>query len=85
MDGINLLVDKLSRYNLVTNILPGSVLFIILKYYIGYSFRGVMQEWFLVGIHSAAKLHKYLMDLAVYGTDIHPNDSNCIHNKIAIR
>lgn len=38
-----------------------------------------------LGIDSAAKLHKYLMDLAVYGTDIHPNDSNCIHNKIAIR
>ena len=38
-----------------------------------------------LGIDSAAKLHKYLMDLAIYGTDIHPNDSNCIHNKIAIR
>ncbi len=38
-----------------------------------------------LGIGSAAKLHKYLMDLAIYGTGIHNDDSNCIHDKIAIR
>ena len=38
-----------------------------------------------LGIDSAARLHEYLMDLAVYGTDVHHHSSTCIHQEITIR
>lgn len=36
MEILKLLIDKLSQYNFLTNILPGTVLCIILKYLVGY-------------------------------------------------
>lgn len=36
METIKILIDKFSQYNFLTNILPGSVLCIILKYLVGY-------------------------------------------------
>lgn len=49
MDGLNMAIDKLSHYSFVTNILPGTVLCIILKYFIGYDLF-VTDEWYLLGI-----------------------------------
>lgn len=37
MDVLKLVIDKLSQYNLLTNILPGTVLCIVLAYCIGYN------------------------------------------------
>ena len=36
MEILKLIIDKLSQYNFLTNILPGTVLCIILKYLVGY-------------------------------------------------
>lgn len=49
MEGLNILVEKLSHYNFVTNIVPGTVLCIILKYLIGYDLF-VTDNWYLMGI-----------------------------------
>ena len=49
METLKLIFDKLSLYNLVTNILPGAVLCIIFKYCIGYDLF-VSDNWFLLGI-----------------------------------
>jgi len=49
MDGLKLIIDKLSRYNFLTNILPGTVLCIILKYWIGYDFISD-KNWYMLGV-----------------------------------
>lgn len=36
MNFLQQIVDKVSQYNFITNILPGTILCIVLKYYIGY-------------------------------------------------
>lgn len=49
MEGIKTLIDKLSQYNFVTNILPGTVLCLILKHIVGYDLF-VTNEWYQMGI-----------------------------------
>lgn len=49
MDGLKLLIDKLSQYNFLTNILPGSVLCVILKFWIGYDFISGF-DWYVQGV-----------------------------------
>lgn len=49
MEVIKILMTKLSQYNFVTNILPGTVLCLILKYIVGYDFL-VTDEWYHMGI-----------------------------------
>lgn len=46
---IKILVTKLSQYNFVTNILPGSVFCLILKFIVGYDLF-VTDEWYQMGI-----------------------------------
>lgn len=46
---IKLLMEKLSQYNFVTNILPGTILCVLLKYVIGYDLF-VTEDWYLMGI-----------------------------------
>lgn len=48
MEIIKLLVDKLSQYNFLTNILPGTVLCIIMKYLIGYDL--IPTDYYQAGI-----------------------------------
>lgn len=48
MEALKLLVDKLSQYNFLTNILPGTVLCLILKHS-GYDIIP-FDNWFLTGI-----------------------------------
>lgn len=49
MEALKQILERLSQYNIVTNILPGAILCIILKYLVGYDlfFTG---EWLLLGI-----------------------------------
>ena len=49
MDTLRLLIDKLSQYNFLTNILPGTVLCILIKYIVGYNFF-VIEDWYLMGV-----------------------------------
>ncbi len=49
MDGIKLIIEKISQYNFLTNILPGTVLCILLKYVVGYNLF-VFDDWYLMGI-----------------------------------
>lgn len=49
MEKIRLLIDKLSQYNFLTNILPGTVLCIVLKYLVGYELF-ISEDWYLMGI-----------------------------------
>lgn len=49
MEGIKTLIDKLSQYNFATNILPGTVLCLILKHIVGYDLF-VTNEWYQMGI-----------------------------------
>lgn len=49
MDGLKLIIDKISQYNFLTNILPGTVLCILLKYVVGYNLF-VFDDWYLMGI-----------------------------------
>jgi hypothetical protein len=49
MDFLKTLVDKLSQYNLLTNILPGTVLCVLLKYIDGMNFV-IASDWYLAGI-----------------------------------
>lgn len=49
MEGIKTLIDKLSQYNFVTNILPGTVLCLMLKHIVGYDLF-VTNEWYQMGI-----------------------------------
>lgn len=49
MEALKLLIDKLSQYNFLTNILPGTVLCLLMKYVVGYDFF-VIEDWYLMGI-----------------------------------
>lgn len=49
METLKLLIDKLSQYNFLTNILPGTVLCIVLKYLVGYEIF-ITEDWYLMGI-----------------------------------
>lgn len=49
MDGLKMIVEKLSQYNLMTNILPGTVLCIVLKYLIGFD-PFITSDWYQMGI-----------------------------------
>lgn len=49
MDAVKFILEKLSQYNLLTNIFPGTVLCIILTYLIGYDML-FLDDWFLQGI-----------------------------------
>ncbi len=49
MEGLKLILDKLSGYNFLTNILPGTVLCILLKYIVGYDLI-VSGDWYISGI-----------------------------------
>lgn len=48
MEILKLVIDKLSQYNFLTNILPGSVLCIILKYLVGYDL--IPDDYYQAGI-----------------------------------
>lgn len=48
MDIIKLIFDKLSQYNFLTNILPGTVLCIILKNLVGYDL--IPTDYYQAGI-----------------------------------
>lgn len=48
MDIIKTLIDKLSQYNFLTNILPGTVLCIIMKYLVGYNL--IPEDYYQAGI-----------------------------------
>lgn len=49
MDILKLLIDKLSQYNFLINIIPGTVLCIVLNYLVGYDVF-VSEDWYLMGI-----------------------------------
>lgn len=49
MEILKLLIDKLSQYNFLTNILPGTVLCVVLKHMVGYDMF-VSEDWYLMGI-----------------------------------
>ena len=49
MDSLKLLIDRLSQYNFLTNILPGSVLCVVLKYMVGYDLF-VTGDWYQMGV-----------------------------------
>lgn len=49
MDGLKMIVEKLSQYNFLTNILPGTVLCIVLTYWVGYNLL-LTDEWYVQGI-----------------------------------
>lgn len=46
---MKILIDKLSQYNFLTNIIPGTILCILMKYLIGYDFF-VTEDWYLMGM-----------------------------------
>lgn len=48
MEILKLVIDKLSQYNFLTNILPGTVLCIILKYIVGYDL--IPDDYYQAGI-----------------------------------
>lgn len=48
MEILKLIIDKLSQYNFLTNILPGTVLCIILKYLVGYDL--IPDDYYQAGI-----------------------------------
>lgn len=49
MDSLKFILEKLSQYSILTNILPGAVLCIILTYLVGYDML-FLDDWFLQGI-----------------------------------
>lgn len=48
MEILKLVIDKLSQYNFLTNILPGTVLCVILKYLVGYDL--IPDDYYQAGI-----------------------------------
>jgi len=48
MEVLKIVLDKLSQYNFLTNIIPGTILCIILKYLIGYDM--MLTDTYLAGI-----------------------------------
>lgn len=49
MEGLKLILDKLSQYNFVTNIVPGTVLCIVLEYFVGYDVL-FTENWYMLGV-----------------------------------
>lgn len=49
MDGLKVIIEKLSQYNFLTNILPGTILSVVLTYWVGYNLLEV-DDWYLQGI-----------------------------------
>ena len=49
MDGLKIFVEKLSQYSFLTNILPGTILCMILTYCVGYNFL-ISDNWYLQGV-----------------------------------
>ena len=49
MEALQQLIDKISQYSFLTNILPGAILMITLKYIVGYDFI-IEENWFLTGV-----------------------------------
>lgn len=49
METLQQLIDKISQYSFLTNILPGAILMITLKYIVGYDFI-IEENWFLTGV-----------------------------------
>ncbi len=49
MDGLRVIVDKLSQYNFLTNILPGTILCVIITFCIGYNLL-ITDNWYLQGV-----------------------------------
>ena len=49
METLKQLIDKLSQYSFLTNILPGAVLVVVLKYVVGYDLI-IYGNWFLTGV-----------------------------------
>lgn len=47
MDTFKTIIDKVSQYNIITNILPGTILCIVLKYLVGYEI--IVDEPYLNG------------------------------------
>lgn len=47
MDTLKTLIDKVSQYNFITNILPGTILCVVLKYLVGYDI--IVDEPYLNG------------------------------------
>lgn len=49
MDTIKAILEKISSYNILTNIIPGAVLCVVLRFLVGYDvFTG--QNWFVLGV-----------------------------------
>lgn len=49
MDTIKAILEKISSYNILTNIIPGAVLCVVLRFLVGYDvFTG--QTWFVLGV-----------------------------------
>ena len=49
MDMIKAILGKISSYNILTNIIPGAVLCVVLRFLVGYDvFTG--QNWFVLGV-----------------------------------
>lgn len=48
MEILKLVIDKLSQYNFLTNILPGTVMCVILKYLVGYDL--IPDDYYQAGI-----------------------------------
>ena len=46
MEGLKVLIEKLSQYNILTNILPGTILCIVFTFCIGYNML-VTDNWYL--------------------------------------
>lgn len=49
MDGLKMIIEKISQYGFFTNILPGTILCIALRYVVDYNLF-IFDEWYLMGI-----------------------------------
>ena len=49
MDAIKAILEKLSSYNILTNIIPGAVLCVVLRYLVGYDLFAD-NNWFVLGV-----------------------------------
>lgn len=49
MEGLKVIIEKLSQYNILTNILPGTILCIVFTFCIGYNLL-ITDNWYLQGV-----------------------------------
>ncbi len=49
MEGLKVIIEKLSQYNILTNILPGTILCIVSTYCIGYNLL-IADNWYIQGV-----------------------------------